>query len=140
MIGSAAAGMQGGSAKPPPKRQQLGPLLGSGGKGKGKKGYKGSRSRKEDDENMEEDAVMYDMSDRLIKLSLNSAQRVRELEGAVMRCMAIKKDSHLDHRLHEAGTDYNEAVQGNPGHGKGPPHIHIWMALVEGVIETGTPH
>ena len=126
-------GLQGGSAKPAQKKPHLGPYFGSKGKGKGNKGKKGNKN--EEDETMEEDAVMYDMSDRLIKMSLNSAQRIRELEGAVMRCLAIQKDSFIDTRLAEAGTDHNMAVQGQPGHGKGPPHIHIWSALVDAVLE-----
>ena len=106
-------------------------MSGAGGKGKGKKG----KRQNEGAEAMEEDEVMYDMSDRLIKMSLNSAQRIRELEGAVMRSMAIQKDSPIDKRLAEAGTDYNHAAQGHPGHGKGPPHIHIWSALMDSVLE-----
>ena len=112
MIDSGTSGTPAGSAKPPQKKPHLGPYFGTKGKGKGNKGKKGNKN--EEDETMEEDAVMHDMSDRLIKMSLNSAQRVRELEGAVMRCMAIPKDSFVDTRLAEAGTDYNTAVQGHP--------------------------
>ena len=32
-----------------------------------------------------------------------------------------------------AGTQYNELVQNNPGHGAGPPHIMVWVALVEAI-------
>ena len=47
----------------------------------------------------------------------------------------IEQGTELDKRLAEAGATYNQEVQGNPGHGRGSPHIHIWGEMIDAIIE-----
>ena len=75
------------------------------------------------------------MMTRMLKLTVNNSQRIRELEGAVLTTIMIDQGSELDKRLAEAGATYNHEVQGNLAHGLGSPHIHSWGELVDAIPE-----
>ena len=136
MSASGASGGADGSSVPPTtdrpaqKRQRQ---EGARSKGKGKDGKDKKRTvnMEEEDETMDDQDHLYMM--RLSKLSLNTAQRTRELEGAVYTAVNMETKSAVAKALKEAGVHYNELVQNNPGHGAGPPHILVWVALVEAV-------
>ena len=74
------------------------------------------------------------------KLSLNTAQRNRELEGAVANCHEGPKEHELMLATNSAGKDYSAAVQGKGAdHAYGPPHVHKFLAAVEFMSKIAWP-
>ena len=70
------------------------------------------------------------------KLSLNTAQRNREIEGATTHCHEALKDHAMLIATGTAGKDYSAAVLGKgTDHKYGPPHVHKFLASVKYMSE-----
>ena len=71
----------------------------------------------------------------LCKLSLGTAQRVRALEAAVYRTWLIPVGSRIAVTTQAAGKAYAEAAKSQGrGHAMGPPHVHVWAAMVLDIL------
>ena len=70
------------------------------------------------------------------KLSLNTAQRNREIEGATTHCHEAPKDHAMLTATNTAGKDYSAAVLGKgTDHKHGPPHVHKFLASIKYMSE-----
>ena len=68
----------------------------------------------------------------ICKLSLQSAQQVRQLAAACWSTFLIVSSASLVKACSAAGQAYNQAVkQKGKGHKLGSPHLHVLLALVE---------
>lgn len=65
------------------------------------------------------------------KLILNNSQTIREITGMVWKTFLVKADGALVVALEKAGKQYAEwVVAEGRAHGRGPPYLHVWAALV----------
>jgi hypothetical protein len=65
------------------------------------------------------------------RLQLNLAQRTRLLEGVNFEVFTTPTSQPVVQACVEAGKQYGVQVKGNKNHGLGPPHPHIWHALIK---------
>ena len=66
------------------------------------------------------------------KLSLNTAQRNRALEGLLCENWDVEHKGNVPQAMEAEGQRYAEAVEGKGAdHPMGPPHIHKWRAMVQ---------
>ena len=71
------------------------------------------------------------------RLSLQSAQRVRELSAAVWSTFIVPLSCIIVKPIQEAGADYNSAVQRmGKGHSLGSPHLHLYMGMLESMADS----
>ena len=88
-----------------------------------------SPHRDKDEEGEDEDEENSHWAIPLHKLTLNTAQKMREVEAALLTTYIISPDHELVVRGKQAGGDYDKQVQKDKkGHELGPPFIHIFMA------------
>jgi len=67
----------------------------------------------------------------LVLSSCALLQESRTLQGVLLDCFTIPTKSELFLRLREAGQEYaRKCSEAGRGHTLGPPHIHLWHALV----------
>lgn len=77
------------------------------------------------------------VTDALLKLALNSAQRVRELENQAQDSYLLPTEGTLVMNMEEAGRLWAQAnlamgkkADGSPEQDLGPPHLQKWLAMV----------
>ena len=61
--------------------------------------------------------------------------RVRELEGINLITLRLREGDALAVAGKQAGVAYGKAVRSNPKHSLGPPHVHIWAAVMDKIVE-----
>lgn len=65
------------------------------------------------------------------KLSVATATDLREVQGIAYRTYLLPAQHALVAAMQAAGKAYHEEAARDPrGHSLGPPHIHVWLALV----------
>ena len=66
------------------------------------------------------------------KLSLNTAQRTRDLENELLN-VVLEDSSPVVQEMAAAGVQYSKEVEGKTPeqHQKGPPHLHKFAAMME---------
>jgi len=73
-------------------------------------------------------------------LLLNTAQRLREAEGAIWMVYTLDHGKDIQEEIakdmKEASVEYGKKVKGNPKHNQGSPHIHVWIPLSEHCRDT----
>jgi len=71
----------------------------------------------------------------MLKMILNSHQRLRDVEGALFDIFLVATDSAIMVAMRAAGRGYHESVTeakaAGTEHNLGPPFPHIWMAFLE---------
>lgn len=76
-----------------------------------------------------------EMVELTAKISLNNAQRQRDLEAFLIENWTLPADHHIVKSMNEAGAKYAAAVEGKGAdHPYGCPHIHKWKAMVAAAI------
>ena len=89
------------------------------------------------EEGEDDDEELGECGTSLMKLSLNTEQRNRELEGAVYTTVLIPRGSPVCMAAMQAGATYAQEAKKNPmSHGRGPPHIHVGLAVLEALSKT----
>ena len=79
----------------------------------------------------EKEEVMMKAAAVLLKSNLKAAADVRALQSATFRTSVIPSSSAFVEKAKQAGQKYNEMVQAaGKQHEYGPPHVHVWAALV----------
>ena len=71
----------------------------------------------------------------LQKLGIQANQTLRDQAGCLYTTALMNIECNWLKRPLAAGTRYQEEVKGKPGHGLGPPHLHVGMALLQGMLE-----
>ena len=81
------------------------------------------------------EAVVSALIKLVTKLSLGHARDISEIMGALCLTFLVEADCFLVPPLRDAGAAYfEEAKRLGKGHDLGPPHIHVWSALLSAVI------
>ena len=74
----------------------------------------------------------------MVKAYLQLAQRVRMLVAAVMITFRMKAGNAEVVKMVKALQDYaSDAKAKGKDHDMGPPHLYLWLALIEALIERG---
>lgn len=74
------------------------------------------------------------------KLSLNTAQRGRDLEAATFQTWELPRKHSVITATESAGKDYSAAVQGRGvDHEFGPPHVHKFVAALRTLADLAWP-
>jgi len=69
--------------------------------------------------------------DLMSKLLLNTTQRMRETEAAVMSVWQMDGNLQLPKLIKQATVAYSKRTKGNPQHTEGSPHLHAWCPIPE---------
>jgi len=75
----------------------------------------------------------------IAKLSLNTAQRLREVENAVIESWVFPSDHQIIKALADTGKRYHDLCAGKTDHKYGPPHVHKWGTLMRCLQEAKPP-
>ena len=67
----------------------------------------------------------------LAKMALNAAQKIREHHGVLFETYMGPASCEVSKVMEAKGKEYSSATKGQRGHGLGPPHIHVWAAMVQ---------
>jgi hypothetical protein len=108
-----------GLPPPPPKQEGKGRARGEG---------KGRSKTKNPDK-------LRELMTTLIKSGLATQQQVRALTATAWTTYLVPSMHPIIPAAEAAGKAYFEAVRGQPQHTKGPPHIHIFAAVVQAAAE-----
>ena len=75
----------------------------------------------------------------LAHLCLTNAAQVRDLTGAVFTTVVLESSHAVAKACKDAGAAYHEKAKEDPkGHGMGPPFLHVWLGLLQALIELPT--
>lgn len=70
-----------------------------------------------------------------LKLGLANSQQIRQLNAVIFHTFAMDASHRAVVAMVDAGKAYAEAAKkAGKGHGLGPPHWHVWKALVESIL------
>ena len=74
------------------------------------------------------------------KLSLKSAEEVKELQAAVFRTIIVPADSDFATAAKDATAAFADQTRGKGGkHDLGEPHVHLWSAVVGVAVQMAGP-
>jgi len=68
----------------------------------------------------------------MVKLMLQSAQQIRELQGAVFRVYIVDATSPIVAAATAAGINYRDMPLKNR---EGSPHLHVWTSVIKALAE-----
>ncbi len=71
----------------------------------------------------------------LLKMGMNSQQRIRMLESCLEYSLQIPNNQHCVQDVWTQMELYNVHVQGNKNHKHGAPQVHAWAAFLDGLCE-----
>jgi hypothetical protein len=76
-------------------------------------------------------ALQHNIISLLVSLAVVGARTLRELTGVVFVTYLIDSSTELVKQMAREGQKYYEATVGVQDHQLGPPHVHIWAAMVK---------
>lgn len=72
----------------------------------------------------------------MAEMTLQGAAVQRDLAGALYDTILLPAEGDVVKSLADEGTKYHEqATAAGAGHSLGPPHLHIWLKLVEVLLQ-----
>ena len=82
----------------------------------------------------------HDLLVAVAKLSLKSAEEVKELQAACFRTILVPSDCEFASAAKDATTAYADQTRGKGGkHDLGEPHVHLWSAVVGVALKSANP-
>jgi hypothetical protein len=81
----------------------------------------------------------------LLKMALKNEQLLRDVAGTIWHTFLFPMDSGIVSAGRTAGSNYHEAVQENRAlpqdeqKNLGSPHIHVWLAVVQFLVQLDLP-
>lgn len=87
-----------------------------------------------------DDLVQKDLLLAVAKLSLKSAEEVKELQAATFRTIIVPADCDFATAAKDATTAFADQTRGKGGkHDLGEPHVHLWSAVVGVALKVAGP-
>jgi hypothetical protein len=82
------------------------------------------------------DKGLKDMMKVMSKLVLSNSQRVKDFEGILFDVIFMKADSKVVMAMKRAGQSYAAKCKADgKKHANGPPHPHLWIAMLHALVE-----
>jgi len=82
------------------------------------------------------DRGLKDMMKVMSKLVLSNSQRVKDFEGILFDVIFMKADSKVVMAMKRAGQSYAAKCKADgKKHANGPPHPHLWIAMLHALVE-----
>ena len=95
------------------------------------KKYRAAAKPKSLVKNMATIAEVLPVMDVLVRSQLQSQQRLRAVEAAIYTSIMIDLDAEVSIGMINTGHENSQRCKGKKNHGLGPPHIHVWMAMLK---------
>jgi hypothetical protein len=105
------------------------------------KGGKGKAKGKGEAEHQGQEhtpALQHNIISLLVSLAVVGARTLRELTGVVFVTFLIDTSTELVKQMAREGQKYYEATVGVQDHQLGPPHVHVWAAMIKCLRSMGT--
>jgi hypothetical protein len=71
----------------------------------------------------------------MAKMQLQQAQMLREHQGVLFDVVFMDTDSEVVLAMQEKGASYSEQTKGVKGHNMGPPHLHVFDAMIQALLK-----